>query len=185
MSRYDTTWGEVKVPRQEWSVLARDLIGGVATGEMAGLVMLATMMVSHAVLFGTSVWFPLQVIGSFLFGDAALDGARTEAAVTGLILHLLGPSLFWGFVFGALVHVTGFRRGFGIFALGPLVGLAASVIDVKLILPAAMTEMYGQDIWAREILGLRSWLYHIVFGLTLTRFAWVYRTLFAQPPPSS
>src|SRR4051812_11887645 len=78
------------------------VLSGVITGQIAGLIMAVVVMFVFAVFLGKSPLYPVQVIGSLVFGKAALEGFHLGALLAGLLLHQLGPSLLWGFVFGAL-----------------------------------------------------------------------------------
>src|SRR5437868_14592290 len=78
----------------------RPVLSGILTGQIAGLIMAVVVMFVFAVFLGKNPLYPVQVIGSALFGESALQGINIGAILTGLILHQLGPSLLWGFVFG-------------------------------------------------------------------------------------
>jgi hypothetical protein len=87
--------------------LARHLIAGAIAGQIAGLIMAAVVMLVFTVFLGKGPIYPVQVIGSFVYGDAALQGFHLPAFLMGLVLHQLGPSLFWGLALGAFAY--GFR----------------------------------------------------------------------------
>src|SRR6185503_13963191 len=84
-----------------------DLVSAVVTGQIAGLIMAVVVMAVFTVFLGKGPLYPVQVIGAFIFGDAALHGIHVPAIIAGLLLHQLGPSLFWGFAFGLAVHYLG------------------------------------------------------------------------------
>ena len=106
------------------------------------------------------------MIGSLVFGDAALQGVHLPAVLAGLVLHQAGPSLAWGLTFGALVRAFAPRRA-GLVVLGVAVGLVSQVIDVGLVVPAAMQALHGHDLWAEHVPAFWSWAAHLVFGLSL------------------
>lgn len=51
-----------------------------------------------------------------------------------------------------------------------MVGLASQVVDVNLVMPAAMEALHGHDIWAEQVPAFWSWAAHLVFGLALAVF---------------
>src|SRR5262245_60905912 len=116
------------------STLRRDLIASVIAGQISGLVMAVVVMAVFTVFLGKGPLYPVQVIGSFVFGDAALSGFYLPAFLAGLVLHQLGPSLFWGLGLGLAVHTLGIRRGRSLLLLGLTLGLASQVVDVNLVL---------------------------------------------------
>jgi hypothetical protein len=153
--------------------LQRDVVAGAVSGEIAGLVMLASMMIADALFLTGDVLRPLKIIGSLVQGQTAMQ-SDAGTVVTGLLVHMLGPSLIWGLVFGGLVHLTGLRAGLGIAALGPLVGMASQVVDVQ----ALLQPVAGNLGWAFELLGTRSWFWHVIFGIALCVFPRVRQALF-------
>src|SRR5690606_12785431 len=70
------------------------------TGQIAGLIMAVVVMIVFTLFLGKSPLYPVQVIGSALFGQSALSGFHFGALLAGLVLHQLGPSLLWGVLFG-------------------------------------------------------------------------------------
>lgn len=150
-----------------------DLAAGAVTGQISGLVMAVVVMAVFAIFLGTSPLYPVQVIGSFALGDSALGGFNLGALLTGLVLHQLGPSLFWGVAFALLVRASGARAGLPLAALGAATGLASQAIDVNLVLPLAMNALHGHNIWAEQVPAFWSWAAHLVFGLGLAVHPWV------------
>src|SRR4051812_18174177 len=78
------------------------LIAGILTGQAAGLIMAVVVMAVFTIFLGHGPLYPVQVIGSTVFGEAALQGYPIPAILAGLVLHQAGPSLFWGAVFGLI-----------------------------------------------------------------------------------
>ncbi len=147
--------------------LSRSLFAGFLTGQVSGFIMAVVVMAVFTLFLGKGPLYPVQVIGSIAFGDAALKGFNASAFVAGLLLHQLGPSLAWGLAFGAAVHALGVRRGAGLAALAVGVGLLSQVIDVNIVLPRAFGALWGHDIWAEQVPAFWSWAAHLVFGLGL------------------
>jgi len=151
----------------------RQLAAGAIAGQISGLIMAVVMMAVFTIFLGKGPLSPVQVIGSFIFGDAALQGFNLPALLAGLVLHQAGPSLAWGLVFGGVLYAFDIRRGAALVLIGALDGLASQVVDVNLVLPAAMKALHGHDIWAEQVPAFWSWAAHLVFGLGLAIFPWV------------
>ena len=149
------------------SSLGRDLAAGALAGQVAGLVMAVVVMAVFALFLGKSPLFPVQVIGSIVFGDAAIQGFHLPALLAGLLVHQAGPSLAWGLVLGGAAHAVDLRRGPGLVALGVAVGLASQVVDVELVVPVVMRALHGHDLWAENVPSAWSWAAHLTFGLAL------------------
>src|SRR5262245_53550889 len=95
----------------ERPAVLRDLAAGAVTGQVSGLIMAVVVMAVFTVFLGTSPLYPVQVIGSFALGDSALAGFNLKALLAGLVLHQLGPSLFWGLAFGVMYRAFGTPSG--------------------------------------------------------------------------
>jgi hypothetical protein len=144
-----------------------ELVPAIITGQIAGLIMAVVVIAVFVLFLGKGPLYPVQVIGSLLFGDAALHGINVGAVVAGLLLHQGGPALFWSLVFGLAVHQWRLAGTARLVALGVAVGVASQLIDVNLILPPVMRALHGRDIWAAEVPAFWSWAAHIVYGLAL------------------
>jgi hypothetical protein len=164
-----------------WSASARDFVAALATGQLAGLAMLF-VMTAVAVLDGHGVLYPLRAIGSM--GWPTLQ-AGAGPVLLGLLVHQLGFTLLWSLVFAGLVRwadrknpfaVTafGFSDHYGAALLGLLVGLGSNLVDVIALLPAFAKD----EPWTNLFLGVRSWVYHLVFGLVLGGWPIVRRWIF-------
>jgi hypothetical protein len=149
--------------------LGRDLVAGAIAGQIAGLVMAVVVMAVFTIFLGRGPLYPVQVIGSLVFGDAALQGIHVGALAAGLLLHQLGPSLAWGLVFGLVMHRYA-PRGAGLVAAALAVGVASQVIDVLVLVPVVMRALHGHDIWAEQVPAFWSWAAHVVFGLGLLSY---------------
>jgi hypothetical protein len=150
-----------------------DLISGALAGQIAGLLMAVVVMAVFTIFLGKGPLYPVQVIGSFVFGDEAIAGFHFGALLTGLLLHQLGPSLAWGSIFGLLVNRIDVRSRSALIVLGVAIGLASQIVDVELLLPPLMNALHGHDIWAEQVPSFWSWAAHVVFGLGLAVFPWV------------
>lgn len=163
--------------RREEGPLRRSLCAGVLAGQAAGLLMAVAVMAVFTLFLDKGPLFPVQVIGSFVFGDAALQGFNAPAFLTGLALHQLGPSLAWGLAFGLGVRVLGVRGTAGQAGLAVAIGLLSQVVDVQIVGTRAFLALHGHDIWAEQVPALWSWAAHIVFGLGLLLYPSIDRRL--------
>jgi len=152
----------------------QDIAAAIVTGQISGLIMAVVMMAVFTIFIGKGPLYPVQVIGSFVFGDQALQGFQLPAFMTGLVLHQFGPALFWSLVFGGAVYTLNVRGGVGLWTLGVAIGLLSQFIDVNLIMPAAMRALHGHDIWAEQVPAFWSWAAHLVYGLGLSLYPRIY-----------
>jgi hypothetical protein len=166
--------------------LGRELECGFVAGQVAGLAMAAVLMGLFAAFLGESPFRPLNLIAQSCSGGAATRLSGPASAMLGLLIHQLGPSLFWGVAFGLLVWVYRPRRGGALLMLGILVGALAEVIDVDVILPAlARTHatvlgtipLHVTDPWSEGVPVLVSWIAHLAFGVGLSLHPWRYDPL--------
>lgn len=139
------------------------ILAGVITGQVAGLIMAVAVMAVFTIFYGTSPLYPVQVIGSTVFGAAALDGFHFGALLAGLLLHQLGPSLFWGAVFGLAVGQKGNVTSQKALVIGLIIGVI-SMVDVVVLVPAVMNSLHGTDFWNQQVPIGWDWVAHLVFG---------------------
>ena len=161
--------------------LRRDLGAAIITGQISGLIMAVVVMAVFTIFLGKGPLYPVQVIGAFVFGDAALKGFHLPAFLTGLVLHQLGPALFWSLIFGFAVHAFHLRHGAGLYVLAVVTGLLSQFVDVNLILPPVMNALHGHDIWAEQVPAFWSWAAHLVYGLGLMIFPKIYDRMERRP----
>lgn len=147
----------------------RTIVSGIVAGQLAGLVMAGVVMIVFALVLGKNLFFPVQVIGSALFGESALKAFNPAAILAGVLLHQAGPSLLWGIVFGLLASGLAITSVRSSLALGILIGVV-SMIGPYLLIPAVMNALHGTDFRNREVPLLWDWAAHIVFGLSFAVF---------------
>lgn len=162
---------------QEAGGLRRSVFAGILAGQAAGLIMAVVVMAVFTLFLGKGPLFPVQVIGSFVFGDGALQGFHAPAFLGGLILHQLGPSLGWGIAMGFGAWTFGASRGAALAALAVAIGILSQVIDVNIVGTRAFIALHGHDIWAEQVPVFWSWAAHLVFGLGLLLFPAIERKL--------
>jgi hypothetical protein len=148
---------------------SRPLLAGILTGQAAGLIMAVVVMAVFTIFLGKGPLYPVQVIGSAIFGEAALQGTHFGAILAGLVLHQFGPSLLWGVVFGVLAKAFSIHTKNSALALGLGVGVI-SMVGPYLLIPVVMNALHGVDIWNREVPLFWDWAAHIVFGLSFGLF---------------
>jgi hypothetical protein len=160
-----------------------ELIAGAQAGQVAGLAMAVVLMAISSVFLGKGLFYPLQLIGTAVLGDGVIGRIDARTLVVGILVHQLGPSLVWGFVFGAVVWARKPRGSVALMMLGLLVGAIAQIFDVYVLLPLLAGELSGrlpflgplqkENLWA-HVPAAASWLAHLVFGLGLSLFPWKY-----------
>jgi hypothetical protein len=146
----------------------RTLLSGILTGQAAGLIMAVVVMLVFTLL-GKGPLYPVQVIGSAIFGESALQGFHLGAFIAGLVLHQAGPSLLWGFVFGVLAKKMKIATTGSALMLGLFVGVI-SMVGPYILIPAIMNTLHGVDIWNREVPLFWDWAAHIVFGASFALY---------------
>lgn len=154
----------------------RSVLTGVITGQLAGLIMAVVVMAVFTLFLGKNPLYPVQVIGSALFGESALQGLNLGAILAGLILHQAGPSLLWGVVFGFLAKKLTIETAGHALVIGILLGVV-SMVDVYVLIPALMNALHGVDIWNREVPMFWDWAAHIVFGASFAIYPMISRKL--------
>lgn len=150
-------------------VSAQPLLAGIITGQVAGLIMAVVVMAVFTIFLGKSPLYPVQVIGSTLVGEPALQGFHFGALLAGLILHQLGPSLLWGFLYGLVAGKFPLQTTASALILGLGLGVV-SMIGPYALIPAVMEFMQGVDFWNREVPMAWDWAAHLVFGASFALY---------------
>lgn len=145
---------------------------GIITGQLAGLIMAIVVMLVFALFLGKSPLYPVQVIGSVLFGEKALEGFHLAAFLTGLVLHQLGPSLLWGVVYGSLAKKITINNFQIALSIGLILGII-SMLGPYVLIPTVMKYMQGIDLWNREVPLFWDWAAHLIFGASFVLYPWV------------
>ena len=141
----------------------KPVLAGIITGQIAGLIMAVVVMLVFALFLGKNMLYPVQVIGSMAFGEAALNGLNLSAILAGLLLHQLGPSLLWGFVFGFLAKKFSIQDTTTALKYGLALGVI-SMVGPYVLIPTLMNALHGVDIWGREVQLFWDWAAHFVYG---------------------
>ncbi len=146
----------------------KNFLAALITSQIAGLIMAVVVMLVFTLFLGKGPLYPVQVIGSTIFGEAALQGFHLLAFITGLILHQ-SVALVWGFVFAICANILKIDTIKSSIWLGLLVALF-SMLDTYLFVPIVMNALHGVDIWNREVPILWNWAAHLVFGISYGLF---------------
>ncbi len=162
--------------RSQSATLDKPIIAGILTGQAAGLIMAVVVMLVFAVFLGKSPLYPVQVIGSMVFGESALPNFQLGALIAGLILHQAGPSLLWGFVFGFLAKKFAIQTTNQSLKLGLALGII-SMIGPYVLIPFLMNTLHGVDIWNREVPLFWDSAAHIVFGFSFSLYPYIAKKL--------
>ncbi|WP_374077581.1 hypothetical protein [Bdellovibrio bacteriovorus] len=152
------------------------ILSGIITGQIAGLIMAVVVMLVFMIFLGKNPLYPVQVIGSMVFGESALQGLHIGAILAGLILHQLGPSLLWGVIFSLLAKRLSVQTSKEALRLGLIVGVLAMAGPYVLI-PFMMKTLHGVDIWNREVPMFWDWAAHIVFGASFVLYPMIQKEL--------
>jgi len=153
--------------------VSKSLAPGIITGQIAGLIMAVVVMLVFALFLGKNLLYPVQVIGSALLGESALQGFNILAILLGLILHQLGPSLLWGFIFAKIINGTTSNFNLPSTSKSLLVGLIIGVISMLgpyVLIPTLTKTLHGVDIWNREVPLFWDWAAHLVFGVSFALY---------------
>lgn len=152
------------------------LLPGIITGQLAGLIMAVVVMLVFALFLGKSFIYPVQVIGSALLGESALQGFNILAILAGLVLHQLGPSLLWGFVFSKVANRFSVKTLSASLAAGLVIGVI-SMVGPYVLIPTLMKTLHGVDFWNREVPMMWDWAAHLVFGASFALYPTVLKKI--------
>lgn len=140
----------------------------VVTGQVAGLITAVAFMVMF-LFMGVNIFYPIQVIGSFVLGEGALQGFSFGALVLGVLIHQLIIALVMGLAYGALARSTPITTYSKALMLGLGLGVV-SMIGPYIIYPAVMSGAHGVDLWNREIPMVVSWIAYLIFGASFVLY---------------
>jgi hypothetical protein len=170
--------------------LLHELSCGVIAGQVAGAAMAVVLMALFATFLDASAFAPLQVIGQSIPFPWSTESTTFYPVALGILVHQLGPSFAWGLVFGLLVWLFPPRNSIELLLQGVLVGTLAEVVDVDILLPAAMhclvppsnstlvlsLAVYPGS-WTTRVPIAVSWVSHLAFGAALSIYPWNYDPL--------
>jgi len=155
--------------KNQTETISRPILSGIITGQIAGLIMAIVVMLVFALFLGKGLLYPVQVIGSMAFGEAALQGFNFAALIAGLLLHQLGPALLWGVIYGVLAKKFSPQTVSAALYLGLGVGVI-SMLGPYVLIPTLMNALHGIDIWNREVPIFWDWAAHLVFGASFALY---------------
>lgn len=175
-----TTVGGAPVTTAHYARFAASVVAGLIAAMMGAALMAVVMTVAFLRYDGRPLYYPLQLIGTFLFGDVSMIAPRWEIYPTAAAL-LFGTCGLWGLVYAFVasrLRVTASVGG--ALLLGVVVGLASQLVDIDLIAPALMNRMWGHDLWIENVPPVFSWLGHIMFGLMLGSYPFLFRSFWIR-----
>lgn len=152
-----------------------EVFAGVLSGQVAGLIMAAVMVFVFAVVLGTGPLYPVQIIGSMALGRTALEGTNWAAVALGVLLHQLGPALFWGFIYGLLASKFSVKTSMEALMLGLGIG-CLSMIGPYYLIPFLMNSMHGEDLWNLNVPMMWDWAAHLVYGASFIFYPKILRS---------
>lgn len=141
------------------------MVASLITGQVSGLIMAVVVMLVFTLFLGKGPLYPVQVIGSVVFGANALNGFHLGALIAGLILHQLGPSLLWGFIFGVITKNANIKTATAALKYGMIIGVL-SMVGPYILIPTVMKTLHGVDFWNQEVPMFWDWAAHLVFGIS-------------------
>jgi hypothetical protein len=175
-----TTVGGAKVTTAHYARFSASLVSSVIASMVGAALMTIVLTVAFMRYEARPVYYPLQIIGTFLFGDLALKAPRWEIYPTAAAL-LFGVCAVWGIVYAfAATQLRVDKSVGGSVVLGLIIGLASQIVDVELITPTVMNRLWGNNLWAENVPPIFSWLGHIIFGLSFVVFPFVFRRLWIR-----
>lgn len=161
--------------------LGREVAAGAVAGQVAGLAMVVVMMALFSAFLRESPFSPVEAIGAAVLGEHVGGTLEVRTLIVGVLVHQLGPALFWGVFFGAIVWLVKPRHGMALMLLGVLVGALAQVVDLYLVLPAlselppALGDLAAAGaVWTAHVPPAVSWIGHLMFGAALSLYPWKY-----------
>ena len=175
-----TRIGGASVTTAHYARFSASLVAGFFASLLGGAVMAVVMVVAFMAVEHTSFWYALRPIGSYLFGDRMLVAPTPAMYVAATAFHF-GICVVWGIVFAFAATLIRVDKSLGgALALGVVVGLASQIVDVNLVTPALMNQLWGQNLWAATVPPLFSWLGHLFFGLSLVVAPLIFRKLWLR-----
>ena len=175
-----TTVGGAPVTTAHYARFAASLVAGVIASMIGATLMAVVMTVAFLRYDGRPIYYPLQIIGTFLFGDLSVIAPRWEIYPTAAAL-LFGTCAVWGIGYAFAATRLRVDKSIGAsLVLGLVFGLASQLVDIDLIAPALMHRLWGHDLWIENVPPMFSWLGHVVFGLSLGSFPFIFRRLWIR-----
>lgn len=162
-----TTIGGAPVTTAHYARFAASLVAGFCAALCAGAAMALVMIVAFVAFEHTPLLYALRPIGSYLFGDRMLTAPTAPMYLAAAAFHF-GVCALWGIVFAFAATLLRVDKSIGgALALGLVVGLASQIVDIQLVTPPLMQQLWGHNLWAETVPPLASWVGHLVFGAGL------------------
>ena len=160
-----------------WSA---SMLSAVIASVIGGTIMAAVMALVYAFAYSKPLLYPLQVIGSYRYGDNALIAMPPIAYLWALAFHF-GVCILWGVAYGILATAMRVDKAvWAPIALGVAIGLASQLVDINLVTPALMQHLHGHNLWMENVPAWLSWVGHVAFGLSFAFFVPIFRSLWLR-----
>jgi hypothetical protein len=174
------TVGGAPVTTAHYARFSASLVAGVIASMIGATLMAIVMIVAFTRYDGRPLYYPLEIVGTFLFGDISMLSPRWEIYPTAAALHF-GVCAMWGMGYAFAATLLRVDKSI-VYALllGLVVGQTALLVDIDLIAPALQNRLWGHDLWTENVPPIFSWLAHVVFGLSLGFFPFVFRPLWIR-----
>lgn len=155
--------------------ITNSILSAVIVGQIAAIIMALFFILVFQIFTAQNLFYPLQLMGSFIYGGEALKSTHPKIIIAGLAFHHLGPSLVWSLIYGVLAYAVDVTRPFSAFLLGLLLG-ALSMVDIYFLTPLIMQSIWGFDFYN---LIPRSWHWwaHLIFGATFVLYPFFYKKI--------
>jgi len=173
---HTSTMGKVESHTEKKAFLS-----SIVTGQIAGLIMAVAVMAVFAIVYGKNPFFPVQVIGSALLGESALEGFNLKAILVGLVLHQAGPALLWGALFGIVARKVDLSSTKTVLFAGFILGII-SMSGPYFFIPSIFHALQGVDIWNREVPIFWNWVAHLIFGFSFVIYPTILKKFKEQSP---
>lgn len=153
----------------EETALNRPLLKSIVTAQIAGLITALAFIVLFALFQAENALYPIQVIGSFILGETALQGLNFAAVIVGVLIHQLVIAMVIGLAYGLIAKSTPITT----YSKALLIGLGLGVVSMigpYIIYPAVMNAAHGADLWNMEIPILYSWITYLIMGASFVLY---------------
>lgn len=160
-----------------WSA---SLLAAVSASQVGAVLLVAFLCAYNVVVFRAPLLSPLQIYGSYRYGDAALIQLHA-GGYAWAFAFVMGTCALWGLVYGLLATALRVDKDrWAPIALGVIVGLAAQIVDINLVTPRIMQALWGHDMFAENMRPVSSWVGHVLFGLGFAAFPALFRSMWLR-----
>ena len=175
-----TRIGGIPASTARSSRIGASLLSGLLAAVIGAVTMVGFLMLVMRFGLGADALLPVQAMGAYLYGDAALAYPSAGVVAGGLGLAFVSCAV-WGIVFSIVASTARVDTSrWAPLGLGLAIGLVAHLVDINLLGPLLMNSRYGHDIWNENIPPVASWMSHLVFGMGFAFFVPAFRHLWLR-----